>query len=316
MEKRICLFETQYSLMVYLLLDRQWDTRQYILTSERISEIAERMRLAGVDVSITPVMQWCNKHLLRYHYLWKKVNKMLRYIIAVWSMTNKQVPVYGQDHIFYARCFFNHDFYLIEDGMMSYQPYEFLQENAREKTFTDQYVTCGWNKYVKKIFFIGRKAIPDGLRNKSEVFNPQERWDELSEKEKSKLLTVLGCDKNKIMGLVNSGRVNILLTQPCYEHDGITIEGHIQGYRKILCNYDMSTVIIKPHPEDVVEYEKIFPECAILRDRFPFELCYFIKIPFKKIISINSTSTMSGLWDAAYIDTYGDMYEKMKEYSR
>ena len=314
-QRRICLFETQYTLMIYLLLDRDWEKRKYILTSERLSEIVNNMNNIGVDVSISIWLQKINKYFKHHHYMWKKISKTIRYFIAIWSMTNKEVPVYGQDHNFYSRCFFNHDFFLLEDGMIAYSPYEYLRKNGIEKTFTRRYVAYGWNKYVKKIYFTGRAEIPKGLRNKAVLLDLQKKWQNLTENEKNKILYVLGCDIEKIRTLVMNGRENILLTQPYYRVDGINKKGFVLGYKDILKNYDNDSVIIKTHPEDVFDYESNFPNCVVLRDKFPFELCYFSKIPFKKIISINSTATMSGLWEKKYIDTYEYIYEQMKKYS-
>lgn len=96
-QRRICLFETQYTLMIYLLLDRDWEKRKYILTSERLSEIVNNMNNIGVDVSISIWLQKINKYFKHHHYMWKKISKTIRYFIAIWSMTNKEVPVYGQD---------------------------------------------------------------------------------------------------------------------------------------------------------------------------------------------------------------------------
>lgn len=77
MDRRICLFETQYSLMVYLFLDKNWDKRKYILISDRIVEIMKRMQELKMDVSFSPILQWSNKTFSNNHYLWKNLIRFL-----------------------------------------------------------------------------------------------------------------------------------------------------------------------------------------------------------------------------------------------
>lgn len=60
---------------------------------------------------------------------------------------------------------------------------------------------------------------------------------------------------------------------------------HCKGYQ----------VVIKPHPRDDVDYEKLFPECIVVHGKFPIEVLNFIEgIHFKKAISI-ITSVMSSI---------------------
>lgn len=54
-------------------------------------------------------------------------------------------------------------------------------------------------------------------------------------------------------------------------------------------------VVIKPHPRDNVDYERLFPECIVVHGKFPIEVLNFIEgIHFKKAVSI-ITSVMSSI---------------------
>ncbi len=54
-------------------------------------------------------------------------------------------------------------------------------------------------------------------------------------------------------------------------------------------------VVIKPHPRDDADYERLFPECIVIKGKFPIEVLNFIEgIRFKKAISI-ITSVMSSI---------------------
>ena len=317
MISRICLFETQYSLMNYMFLDKRWKERTYILTSERLCEIVYRMSHLKVNTSYSIFLQKIN--LLfedKHHYIWKKIMKIFRYYLYLWGLKHKSVPVYGQDHNFFARCFFNREFNEVEDGNISYESYEFFLTHGIEKNWWKRYVCFGWSDYVNKVYLTGRLPIPEGLQHKVEIIDLKSSWASLNENEKKDIFYVLGYNEDKVNALISSGRTNILLTQPFYLDNEYGREAHIVCYTEILKKYDMNTIIIKPHPEDKLNYKEIFPKCEILSERFPFELCYFIGVPFTKIISVNSTSTMKGLWDKEYIDTYEYMIDRMKKYKK
>lgn len=51
-----------------------------------------------------------------------------------------------------------------------------------------------------------------------------------------------------------------------------------------------SKVVIKPHPRDDVDYEKMFPECVVIQGKFPIEVLNYIEgIHFNTAISIISS---------------------------
>lgn len=59
------------------------------------------------------------------------------------------------------------------------------------------------------------------------------------------------------------------------------INKYCQGYR----------VLIKPHPRDMIDYEKLCPQCVVIRGRFPIEVLNTIEgIHVKKAISIVTTA--------------------------
>lgn len=65
--------------------------------------------------------------------------------------------------------------------------------------------------------------------------------------------------------------------------------------RRIIDEYCMGMkVVIKPHPRDNVDYEKLFPECVTITGKFPMEVLNFIEdIHFNKAISIISSAMAS-----------------------
>ena len=72
--------------------------------------------------------------------------------------------------------------------------------------------------------------------------------------------------------MFEEGYTLVFITDPLY-HVGIMSEDdQIKLTEKIIDLYDKSKMIIRPHPVDKIRYEELFPECKVLRERFPFEI--------------------------------------------
>ena len=87
----------------------------------------------------------------------------------------------------------------------------------------------------------------------------------------------LAADKDKVL----------LLTEPLCELDvrEQIFRDCIEQYGKIAGTE--SVILIKPHPRDVLDYEKIFPEHIILDKKFPMEVLNYIEgLTFRRVISV------------------------------
>lgn len=63
------------------------------------------------------------------------------------------------------------------------------------------------------------------------------------------------------------------------------VRDYCQGYQ----------VVIKPHPRDDIDYKRLFPDCVVIKGKFPIEVLNFIEgIHFKKAVSI-ITSVMGSI---------------------
>ena len=75
----------------------------------------------------------------------------------------------------------------------------------------------------------------------------------------------------------------ILLTEPLCE---LPVRKKLFG--DIIREYEKDhTIIIKPHPRDLLDYEKEFPDAVVIRERFPMEVLNDLgDVRFKKLISV------------------------------
>ena len=75
----------------------------------------------------------------------------------------------------------------------------------------------------------------------------------------------------------------LLLTEPLCELD---VRERI--FKDIIRDYCQdSVVLIKPHPRDVLDYKKVFPEQIVIEGKFPMEVLNYIPgLTFDKVISV------------------------------
>ena len=127
---------------------------------------------------------------------------------------------------------------------------------------------------------------------------------------KKDIMDIFSFQYDKIHALSLEGRSIIFLTEPLYKNSKLTYHKQVQLIKEIMRKYDNSKVIIKPHPGDDICYEEYFPRCAVLRDRFPFELLIWGDvIVFEKYIAImhskeKEATFITGLVEQEFIDYY------------
>ena len=149
-------------------------------------------------------------------------------------------------------------------------------EQIEEKLFLKKHQICkqmglydGSNKYiVKKICNLNTQV--DGFQDdKVEHFDVVEAINSLDEEQKQALNNFFGIN-NKIN---NDGSAILLLTQHFANLKILTLEEQKEIYR-ILVDYFVgkNKLVIKPHPDDLLYYDKMFPEALVIKEKFPSEL--------------------------------------------
>ena len=94
--------------------------------------------------------------------------------------------------------------------------------------------------------------------------------------------------KSKLNTAKDSGKPNILiLSEPLCQDleirkklfkDMISEHGNVDGKE--------AQIVIKPHPRDLLDYEKEFSEHIILDSHFPMEILNFIGAEFDKVVTV------------------------------
>ena len=110
--------------------------------------------------------------------------------------------------------------------------------------------------------------------------------NQLNEKDKLQLYNVFKC-WDSLESVRSTKKCAMILTQPL-----CTEENRIRLYQKIVNMFEGEyNVLIKPHPIDQVDYKKAFPQCIVLKGKFPIEIFnLYCEFDIEKIVTVYSTS--------------------------
>ena len=132
-------------------------------------------------------------------------------------------------------------------------------------------------------------------------------------------------DKEKILAFFNidhkikvSEENVLLLTQQFSNLGQLSFEKHIKIYQFLFDFYlktNTENIVIKPHPDDIMYYEKLFPGVKIIKEVFPSELLPYVfqKVP-NELVTITSTGTHLIKSRFQKLLEFNELYEKTFEY--
>lgn len=145
----------------------------------------------------------------------------------------------------------------------------------------------------KKYIEVSRKALVDNLdRNQIEL-----------------LLTVFISNIKEIKALKGSKHTVLLLTEPLCD---LTTRSQI--FKDICSMYsEYDSIVIKPHPADLLNYHELFPNCIVIDRTVPMEILNFIEglsfdvavAVFTELSSVSFAKTTIRL-GADFMDAYED----------
>lgn len=303
--KNICITDSLYSLLIYMLVSENSISETFFIFGNSINinkEIFINNSIVIEKENAVSKLDSIKKRMKMYNFMKNLVKE---------NGLNRLV-VYGGDHLTGAGYFIkNHEFRVIEDGIINYYSMPEVDKQIERENFllkmfkyaTYLYYPYGFSKNVRKIYLTKETDnIPKRLKNKVEFISLKNLWDNLSKEKKNEILYVFGLDSSLLKEL--SKMENILLTQPFSEDKVVTEEEKIEIYKNIMKNYDEEKTVIKTHPREKTFYRDIFPKAVILDKPFPFELFSLMDSNFKKAITVFSTSVMN-LGKDVQIDFYG-----------
>ena len=303
-KKNICLVTTVYSFFLYLLIKGYNEDDIYIFTAWFPREVSKNVK----HIQLPPV-QFKGKKFAELNSIsgiWENIIGFIRYfygylklrILLFIKTYNCDVEVYGHVQTPFSYIFFENTSNIIEDGIENYTAE--ICETHKINPIIDSFLhicgiyflnTCecyGSHKNVKNVYLTNEFTHPL-LNDKVKVINIKKLWNNLSDADQEKFLEIFNVN---IDGIDFNKKTALLLTEPLSEGHliSLTEEEEINIYKEMIEKFEDYEVIIKPHPRDTKDFEKIFPDVKIIDKSFPVEILTMININPTVVCSIVSTA--------------------------
>ena len=239
-------------------------------------------------------------HDFKYKLLFKhkRILKKLENTYNFNILKNKDIYIYNDDSIVgYYMQFAKINYNLIEDGLDCYKNIDKIYKynyNIYEKIkrfFGFGLYRFGTSKYSKTIEVNDKKSINLPIKNKL-IEVPRKKLFEKLTKEQKELILKIFLKKDDIIKVIK-GDSTLVITQPLFSDRLVdSKEKQIKIYKDIVTNYSIGKVIIKPHPRDILNYEKYFKNCIVIKEKYiPLEVLNFIpNLRIKRAVTVFSTS--------------------------
>lgn len=259
--KNVLVFEnTIYSLLLYMLYDKDWSNKTYLIFGNRIDkQVINNLSKKVKAIKYQPdYVINKRKNIIKY-YLKKLSNYFFfrKFDYCYGNVKNINTTYYKSNST------------QLEDGLLTW--FDINSDLDNKNNTSKKYLLNGIFKSVDCYQFI----------------NIKERWGALSYNEKNDICSIFNFDSN----IINNLKDNLLITQPLSEDGFLSEEGKIAVYRKILMENDinLNNLTIKPHPREVSDYHHYFPHSFVISKVFPYELLAFFGANIKKIITLYSS---------------------------
>ena len=302
-KKRICVVDTAFSLLYYLLIFGVNDDDVFIMSDYIPQSIRDniphiffpRIRLYPYD-NLNHIVKdlWA---FIRLPY------EILKLRIKLYSLTKGyDVKAYGHGHLLFSFPVYEYpNSVIIEDGIGNYanlpefEGYSTIPRVILSKIF-GKYVRVfydgfGTHPNIKEIYLTKDEGYSKLIEDKVIVKPLDELMKSIDEENKLKILKIFNGDQI-IAENIKSDDI-LLLTEPFTECLELTLEEELEIYREMISKYDSKQIVIKPHPGEVKDYKKYFPNIRVITEKFPLELFDLIGIRFKKILTIHSSAALN-----------------------
>ena len=212
-------------------------------------------------------------------------------------LSNKKVPCYGNANSttnpFIDAFIDTYPFYALSDGLSDY---DLFHKYYQDENILKCYSTTD--------------IIKDLKPPKLTTFDVQKLWNGLSEEHQNKIANIFNMSAKDLS--TASSRSVVLITQPLSEDNMMAESDKVELYTRIVNNYGVENVVIKPHPREKTNWAQIFPDMPIIPRQIPVELLTKL-VSLNKVATFFSTAAFGSVADDK-IDFYAQDFAQMKAY--
>ena len=289
---RLCVLDTPYSLLVYLVYSSEDDIKNtFFVFGKNMSKGLEKY----INVYyITETQSLLNKRTFRWLYY-----RYIKYFKL--PIINKGTTLFCHDHLpFSSVIISNNNYTMIEDSpdicsnyingkmherilksrkSIKNKLYNFLYGNLYDKVFAE-------NAQCDSILMTKKDCAKYISNKKHIVFSLQEYWDKSSSEKKELILRIFNVNDTDIS--IMRKYKTILFTQPLT--DIISENRQKKVFSYILSHYSPNEILIKVHPRDKINYKELFPKYSVFKKQIPSQIIDLLDIKFDRVVTCFSTA--------------------------
>ena len=305
--KNVCAVDTVHGLLHYLLLNDKEDIKHtFFFFGIGIPENFKKAFLYQ-SVTITPRKKGLIRAKIDRIPVVRNVIEKLEYFVKYritypirWSfLLSDKVEYWGMCHLSFSNFVLrNHKYILVEDGMLNYTKYPFNDRIHRldalwhillGKDYNTRRTAAGSEDRCITIHLTGITEIKDAqVAKKAVIHTMDELWNKSDPAKRRFINSVFEAIHLDTTDL--SGYDSLLLMQP-FALDGVlTDEEEHDVYSWIINHIPSKKLVIKPHPRDIRNFEKLYPGEKILNTKTPMELLALNGVRFKYVYTVTSTA--------------------------
>lgn len=305
--RNVCLVTTVYSFFLYLLIKGYNKDDIFIFTAwfpKEVSKNIPHIQMPpvafryGAKMYSTDSISGIFKNIMGYlRYFYGYIKLRILFFIKTY---NKDIDIYGHAQTPFSFMFYeNENSYIIEDGLGNYSPD--ICETHKINPIIDKLLhfcgiyflnaneALGSHKNIKKVY-LTRKYNHPLIKDKVEVINMEKLWNDLSDEKQKEILELFNVNIDNINFNENTA---LILTQPLYEDNLATLEDELKIYDEFFDKFKDYEILIKPHPRDQKDYEKIYPHIKVIDKYFPIELLSLIDVTPTVVCSVISNALLN-----------------------